>query len=338
MTESLAARSHASDSQALLVADIGGTNARFGIWYRNALHHEQVLQCASFAGPAEAAGHYLESLWTSRELPVPRAAAFAVAAPLLDDQVSLTNNGWKFSAAQTRRALVLDRLLILNDFTALALAVPSLAPAECTQVGGDAPVPDAAIGVIGPGTGLGVSGLLRAGTQWLALQGEGGHVTLPAVDAREMAVVNALHQRYAHVSAERILCGDGLELLHRTLAQIDGLPEGDVAASEITRRALAGDDARCVATVAMFCGWLGNVAGNLALTLGARGGIYIGGGIVPRLGEFFAASPFRTRFEAKGRFQAFLASIPVYVITAHYPALIGCVQSFSHASPRIEAQ
>jgi len=154
-------------------------------------------------------------------------------------------------------------------------------------------------------------------------------------------VVTLLHRRYAHVSAERVLCGDGLELLYRTLAEIDGVQVEPLSASDITHRALIAPpvaaDARCRETVALFCGWLGNVAGNLALTLGARGGVYIGGGIVPRFGEYFATSPFRRCFEAKGRFSKFLAAIPVYVITAKYPALTGCVQAYSHSSPRLEA-
>ena len=324
---------------ALLVADIGGTNARFGIWSANALHAEQVLKCSDFPHPAAAATHYLAQVGGG--LPRPRAAAFAVAGPLLDDRVALTNNGWDFSAAATRRALALDRLFFLNDFTALALAVPELTAAERYQVGGAAPLAGAAVAVIGPGTGLGVSGLLREGERWLALQGEGGHVTLPAVEPREMAVVTLLHKRYAHVSAERVLCGDGLELLYRTLAEIDAVKVEHLSAGDITHRALLSPpeaaDARCRETVSLFCGWLGNVAGNLALTLGARGGVYIGGGIVPRLGAYFAASPFRRCFEAKGRFTKFLASIPVYVITAQYPALTGCVQAFTHSSPRLEA-
>lgn len=326
---------------ALLVADIGGTNARFGVWFENELHFEQVLKCSAFPNPAAAAAHYLEQFRAALALPSPRAAAFAVAGPLLDDRVALTNNGWDFSAAATRRALDLERLFFLNDFTALALAVPQLGAAERYQVGGAAPLAEAPVAVIGPGTGLGVSGLLRESGRWLALQGEGGHVTLPAVEPREMAVVTVLHRRYSHVSAERVLSGDGLELLYRTLAEIDGVQVEPLAAGDITCRALAvppaAADARCRETVSLFCGWLGNVAGNLALTLGARGGVYIGGGIVPRLGEYFAASPFRQCFEAKGRFSKFLASIPAYVITARYPALIGCVQAFSHSSPRLEA-
>ena len=333
-----AARTRTSAAASLLVADIGGTNARFGVWYRDALHAEQVLKCADFEGPAAAATRFLQGLRADGSVPMPKIGAFAVAGPLLEDRIALTNNGWDFSAAVTRRALKLKQLIFLNDFTALALSVPRLKPAERYQVGGAAPLADAPIAVIGPGTGLGVSGLLRADKgRWLALQGEGGHATLPAIEPREMAVVVSLHRRYKHVSAERVLCGDGLELLYRTLAELDGVTVDALDAGEITSRALRGDDARCRETVQMFCGWLGNVAGNLALTIGARGGVYIGGGIVPRLGEYFAVSPFRSNFEAKGRFRGFLTAIPVYVITAKYPALVGCVQAFTHASPRLEA-
>jgi len=321
----------------LLVADMGGTNARFGIWHQDALHFEQTLKCSEFAGPGEAAIDYLERARAIGVLPRPLHACFAVAGPLLEDRIALTNNGWDFSAAATRRQLAMQSLTFLNDFTALALAVPTLSPVERWQVGGVAPVPNSPIGVIGPGTGLGVSGLLRHGGRWLALQGEGGHATLPPVDEREFAIITHLHRSYSHVSAERILCGDGLVLLHRTLAAIDGLPEPTVTASDITNGALERDDPRCLETVDRFCGWLGNVAGNLALTLFARGGVYIGGGIIPRLGEHFARSPFRSRFESKGRFAHFLAGIPVYVITAKYPALQGCVQGMIHDSPRLEA-
>ena len=329
--------SDATAGATLLVADIGGTYARFGVWHQGAVRGEQVLECGDFSGPAAAAAQYLETLRGTGAVPIPRAAAFAVAGPLLDDRIALTNNSWDFSAAETRRALRLKRLIFLNDFTALALAVPRLADSERYQVGGAAPIADAPVALIGPGTGLGVSGLLRAGGQWLALASEGGHVTLPTVTPREAAVVTALQRRHAHVSAERVLCGEGLKLLYRTLAELDGITVGSLEASEITRHALADDDDRCRETVEMFCGWLGNVAGNLALTLSAHGGVYIGGGIVPRLGAYFAASPFRHCFEAKGRYTKFLSSIPVYVITAKYPAMIGCVQAFEHSSPRLEA-
>ena len=323
--------------RALLVADIGGTNARFGVWHQHALHGEQVLKCVDFSGPAAAAAHYLETTRAAGTLPIPRAAAFAVAGPLLDDRIVLTNNNWDFSAAATRRTLRLERLIFLNDFTALALAVPRLAASERYQVGGAAPVSDAPVAVIGPGTGLGVSGLLRAGNAWLALASEGGHVTLPAATPREASVVAALQRRYDHVSAERVLCGEGLELLYLTLGELDDIKLGPKDAQEITQRALADEDHRCREALGMFCGWLGRVAGDLALTLGARGGVYIGGGIVPRLNAYFGASPFRPCFEAKGRFTNYLAVIPAYVITARYPAMVGCAHAFVDLGPRLEA-
>src|SRR5260221_8151917 len=309
-------------NEALLVADIGGTNARFGVWYEGALHGEQVYRCSAYPGPAEAAGAYLKQFRAASALPMRGAAAFAIAGPLLEDRVVMTNNSWDFSAAATRHALGLDRLIFLNDFTALALAVPQLAVSERFQVGGAAPLADGAIAVIGPGTGLGVSGLLRTGSHWLALQGEGGHAPLPGVDARETAVVSALHRSYTHVSAERVLSGDGLELLHRTLAALDGVAVAALSAGGITERALAGTDNGCVETVDLFCGWLGNVAGNLALTLGARGGVYIGGGIVPRFGGHLPPPPLPPPRQAERRHVRVPTTSPGSSLTPNAPAKI----------------
>jgi len=192
-------------------------------------------------------------------------------------------------------------------------------------------VADSPIGLVGPGTGLGVSGLLPGGMPgaWVPLQGEGGHVTLAAADAREEAVLRVLRERFGHASAERAVSGMGLEALYAALTTLDAPGSGTaLPAAEITARALAGSDARCVEAVALFCSFLGSVAGNLALTLGARGGVYIGGGIVPRLGALFERSAFRERFEAKGRFRDYLAAIPVFVIHASVsPALLGAARA-----------
>jgi glucokinase len=164
---------------------------------------------------------------------------------------------------------------------------------------------------------------------WVPLQGEGGHVSLAAATPREAAVLDQLRQRHGHASAERAVCGPGLEALHEALSRVDGVGDSSpLPAAEISARALAATDARCAETLSLFCAFLGSVAGNLALTLGARGGVYIGGGIVPRLGESFARSPFRARFEDKGRFRGYLAAIPVYVIdTPDSPALRGAAQA-----------
>ena len=242
----------------------------------------------------------------------------------------MTNHHWSFSISALKLQFGFAKLRVLNDFTALALALPTLAQTELLQVGGGAVLPGHAIGLIGPGTGLGVSGLVPCtehggAATWVALQGEGGHVTLSASNEREHAVLTELERCWGHVSAERAISGQGLVNLHRALITIDapsaGQPQLD--ASEITDRALSGD-AACGEVVDLFCAFLGNVAGNLALTLGARGGVYIGGGIVPRLSDWFVQSPFRRRFESKGRFSAYLAPIPVFVIQANQsPALVG---------------
>ncbi len=312
-----------------LLADIGGTNARFA-WQGHPdgeIECVQTLACADYASLHDALTAYLSRCGRSRV----RACAIAIANPVVGDQVTMTNHHWSFSIRDLKSRCGIERLLVLNDFTALALALPALRVDETTQVGGGAPQPGSAIGLIGPGTGLGVSGLVPDGRGgWLPLQGEGGHATLAGTTPRERAVLDRIAERLGHVSAERAISGHGLLNIHRALSEIDGTPiAADIAASaDVTERALAGRDATCVEALALFCAFLGVAAGNLALTRGARGGVYIGGGIVPRLGAWFATSPFRARFESKGRFSEYLAAIPVYVIrTERSPALLGAAMA-----------
>ena len=318
-----------SDASCLrLLVDIGGTNARFALQAGPdapimAVH---VLATIEYATVVDAMTAYLCRV----ERDVPVSCAIAIASPVMGDRVAMTNHHWTFSIAALKARMGFDRLLVVNDFTALALALPTLPAAELRQVGGGAAVPGRPIGLVGPGTGLGISGLLpsrgRDGTvAWAALQGEGGHATLAGRNAREYAVLAELERRYAHASGERVLSGQGLVDLYRVLAAIDaqGTPEPQLGAPEITQRALDGD-AICTEALDLFCAFLGTVAGNLALTLGAQGGIYIGGGIVSRFVDWLAQSPFRSRFDDKGRFTAYLASIPVFVIDARQsPALLG---------------
>ena len=309
-----------------LVADIGGTNARFG-WQAGpgtAIDHVRTLACADHASVEAAVRAYLQAV----ALPVPAVCAIGIATPITGDAVRMTNHHWAFSQRALRRQLGLQRLLVINDFTALALAVPALDAHAVRQAGGGARVPGAAIGVIGPGTGLGVSGLLPRGDGsgvYIPLQGEGGHVTLAAETPREFAALSVLQRRHGHASAERVVSGQGLLGLCAALCELDGLANVPASsAADVTRQALDASDATCIETLQMFCGFLGSVAGNLALTLGAQGGVYLGGGIVPRLGTWFDGSPFRSRFEAKGRFRDYLAAIPTFVIDANEaPSLIG---------------
>jgi glucokinase len=308
-----------------VLADIGGTNARFA-WQAapgEPIENVQTLACAEHDTVSHALGAYLARLGGRK----PAACAMAIANPVLGDQVTMTNHHWSFSIAALKAELGLRQLLVINDFTALALAVPLLEPGHRWQLGGGAPTPGAAIGLIGPGTGLGVSGLLPNGHGgWLPIQGEGGHATLAATTPREAAVLEQLGKRHGHVSAERAICGQGLVDLHRAVCALDApaAPPPTKTAAEITSAALEGRDSACAEALDLFCAFLGIAAGNLALTLGAKGGIYIGGGIVPRLGAWFAQSPFRARFEAKGRFASYLADVPVFVInTPESPAFLG---------------
>jgi len=254
----------------------------------------------------------------------------AIANPVTGDLVQMTNHHWQFSVGQLRSQLGLQRLLVLNDFTALALALPELAAEHKQAVGLAQPASTvdahSCIGLIGPGTGLGVSGLLWSGKQWTPLQGEGGHVSLAAANAKEFELIRILQQRYGHVSAERVVSGGGLvDLYHAVAMQLKHSPQEVTTAAQVLALAQQGSgDEIAKATLNQFTEFLGSVAGDLALTLGATGGIYLGGGILPKMGELFDQTLFRNRFEAKGRFKTYLQSIPVWLLqTPVSPALQG---------------
>lgn len=305
-----------------LIADIGGTNARFALVGPDGVAHDsRTLLCVDYEGPAAAARAYLAEV---RPPAAPVRGAFCVACPVTGDAVALTNNPWRFSVELTRQALGLDRLTVVNDFVANALAVPLLTDADRVRVGGGAPVPGMPVAVLGPGTGLGVALLVPAGDgRVVPVATEGGHVTMPATDAREAAVLDRLARRFDHVSAERVISGAGLVNLDQALCGVEGVEPATGDAAEIGRRALDGEDDVCLRALLLMFGMLGTVAGNLALSSGALGGVAIMGGIVPRYLDLFRASPFRARFEAKGRFRDYLAAIPVDVVTHRYPAFVG---------------
>ncbi|MDN0085674.1 glucokinase [Crenobacter sp. SG2305] len=307
-----------------LLADIGGTNARFaletapGQW-------EQVttVSCRDFPSLELAIRAYYAKAGVAHVA----YAAIGIANPVVGDWVQMTNHHWAFSIEATRLALGLERLIVINDFTALALALPHLPERELIKVGGAEPWVGSPLALLGPGTGLGMSGLVPTGNGngngYVPLSGEGGHASFAPFDEREMAIWRYACTKYSHVSTERLLSGPGLELIYEALQYQAGETGDSLSAADITDRGLSGDCPRCRETLDVFCAILGTAASNLALMLGARGGVYIGGGIVPRLGDYFAHSPFRTRFEDKGRFSGYLAGIPVYVITTAYPAMYG---------------
>jgi len=305
-----------------LVGDIGATHARFGLVSPDGeLRYSRTLSDENYSTIEDAIIAFLAE---RGPLPMPRQGAIAIASPITGDRISMTNHPWNFSVVALKTRFAFDRLEVINDFTALALALPRLKPEDRLAVGGAAAMAGAPIGVLGPGSGLGVSGLVPCGSGWVALAGEGGHATMAPATDRESALLNRMRRHFDHVSAERVLSGPGLVNLYNTLASIDGVPAKGYTAAQITDLAMRAEDPLCVETTTMFCAMLGTMAGNLVLTLGARGGVYIGGGIVPRLGQMFLQSPFRQRFEAKGRFQPYLAAIPAFVVTHPLPAFLGC--------------
>lgn len=313
-----------------LVGDVGGTNARFALLNdSNQPVSSSTLSTGDFPSLGEAVATYL----ADHDIDRITSAAVAVATPVTGDAVKLTNNHWSFSIEATRQQLRMDTLHVINDFTALALSVPHLPESELVKVGGGQEVLNHAKAIIGPGTGLGVSGLIPCGQHWSALQGEGGHVSLGVRTPREFAVYEVMNRRYRHVSAERFLSGPGLVNIVQALRDVDGLPAREYSPAEVTEHGMKAlpdsEHAACAEALAIFCELLGSCAGNLVLTLGAEGGVYIGGGVVPRLGEFFVQSGFREQFEAKGRMQVYLEKVPSFVIQSPYPALVGAAQLIS---------
>lgn len=310
----------------LLVGDVGGTNARFALARmvdgRPVLEHFE-----SF--PAEIHPTFLDGVEAYLDgCPVkPTGGVIAVAGPVTDGAIDLTNSPWRVSEGELQ-TLGLNPIRLINDFEALAWGAPVVPEDELASLGGPAQGdPHAAIALVGPGTGFGVSALARdAHGREMALPSEGGHACFAPGDEVEDEVLRILRRRYDRVSIERLICGPGLLNLHRALAEIDGRETHIDDPAQITAQALDDPNSPCGATLARFCAMLGAVAGDIALTTGARGGVYIAGGIVPRILPFIQASPFRRRFERKGRFQDYMAAIPTKVILHKHAPLLGAAR------------
>ena len=304
-----------------LIADIGATNARFALADEKGIYQEKILPCIDHATIVDAVESYLSGI----NGPRPRRAAFAIAGPVVGDWFEMTNHIWQFSIEATRVELGFDAFTLMNDFKAIALAIPHLKPADIRQIGGEQkPVLNGTIGIVGPGTGLGVASLFSDGTTYYANPGEGGHVTMSAKTQREFDLFRTLRYKYHHISAERVCSGKGLVNIYNAIRILDGhedMPER--TAAEISACAIDQSCPVCSEALDKMIAFLGSIAGDLALTLGAGGGIYIAGGIPMKLGEYFFTSRFRKEFEAKGRFEELLRDIPTYLITHSYTAFVG---------------
>ena len=308
-----------------LLADIGGTNTRCTVTGLDWSPGEaRSFVNRDYDSLAALLRQFVTELEPAHR---PETGVLAIAAPVSGDHVHMTNIDWDFSLDAVRGELGLRELRALNDFEALAWALPDLESNELFQIGGGAAIAGRPKGVIGPGTGLGVASLVPSNDRWLAVPGEGGHVTLPATDDREAAAIASIRDEFGHCSAERVISGPGIALLHRALHR-----GPDTDAADISQLAAANDTA-AGETLEVFFRLLGTIAANLALTIGAFGGIYIGGGIVPRHRERFVTSGFRERFESKGRYGDYLRSIPTHLIVSSQPTLTGLAAFAKQRTP-----
>jgi len=305
-----------------IVADIGGTNARFSRVDLEtlALDHVVVYPCADFATLALALNYYR----TEQQLTDIAHVAVAIACPVNGDLVKMTNFFWQFSISETKAELGLAEFIVLNDFTAVAMCLPALTASEKVKFGAGASDASKPMAVLGAGTGLGVGHLIPTTHGYIPLPGEGGHVDWTAQNEQEWFIQRYLAAHFGHVSPERLLSGPGIESLYLAIAAYRGVTTEPKTAAEISQHALAKTDELCSAVIAQFFASLGGLAGDLALTLSTFGGVYVGGGIVPKLLPLLEDSEFRSRFEAKGRFTDFNRQIATYVVTAEQPGLLGC--------------
>ena len=310
----------------LLVGDVGGTNARFALAHmvngKPVLEHHESFPAETYPTFLEGVKAFIDGCEVK-----PTGGVIAVAGPVTDGEIDLTNSPWRVSESELG-TLGLKPVRLINDFEALAWGAPVVPQDQLASLGGpEEGDPHAAIAVLGPGTGFGVSALVRdsRGNE-LAMPSEGGHACFAPGDQVEDEILRILRRRYDRVSIERLICGPGLLNMHRALAEIDGRETHIEDPAQITAEALENPQSHCGATLARFCAILGAVAGDIALTTGSRGGVYIAGGIAPRILPFLKASPFRERFERKGRFKDYMSGIPTQVILHKHAALLGAAR------------
>lgn len=319
----------------MLVADIGGTNARFGVYDQTSeqLSFVKSYRVAEHKKFEEALSHFIDDVidlgiwWCD-----PIRVCLAVACPIDGDLVSFTNSPWKIDRLTVSKLLGNSPTNIINDFTAVAYAVSNLKPEDWLEIHPGEAFRDKPIAILGPGTGLGVSTLIPVGEDYKVIDGEGGHVDFAPVDTQEIAILEKLTAQFGRVSVERLLSGNGIVNIYRCLAELERSDIRMQSAEQITSTARGGVDTLAVQTMQIFFRVLGSVAGDLALTMGAKGGIYIAGGVVPQCIDLLLASDFNYRFEQKGRFSDYLKSIPVRLVMKDDLGLDGAARCMSVGS------
>ncbi|MGS0535463.1 glucokinase [Pseudoalteromonas sp. SaAl2] len=310
----------------ILVADIGGTNARFALitafkpeLNQFVIEHNITFPSADFASLEAALAHYLSQVSHIK----PTRACLAVAGPIKAGQVHLTNLGWHFSVDQVKAEFNFAQLEVINDFAAFAYAAPYLDLKQNITVKAGQADTDATIAVMGPGTGFGAASLVRSSQGSAVLSCEAGHISLAAVNELDSQLINELRKQLAHVSVETVFSGPGISHLYQAMAAVKGVEAKNLTAAQISELANSGECSVCDATLNQFCDWIGSVAGDLALTFGALGGVFIGGGILPRMQARLLASRFVERFTAKGIMSQYVGQIPVTLVTQDNIPLIG---------------
>lgn len=305
------------DHAGMLVADIGGTNARFALFdEERGLSDIRNLSTAGHAGPAEAIRAYLGTRNVS-------TMVLAVATPVDGDHIRFTNSHWQFSVAELQRELDVSSLSVINDFVAQALAVPHLGETDLDIVRAGVCEPGWPIAVLGPGTGLGVAALVPVGDGWRPIASEGGHASFAPHSEREDAILRELRKEWPHVSCERVLSGPGLLRVARSLAAIDGVAFEATTPAEVTGSARDRTCPVCIETVRIFSALIGSIAGDLALTFGARGGVFLCGGVLARLGDMLDRELLTKNFMEKGRLRTFVNPIRIATVTHPNPGLLG---------------
>jgi glucokinase len=311
-----------------LLADIGATHSRFALLDQcGSIVASETFNNSDYSTLDLAIAHYLQN---RRAEDQPKRAALAIAAPIVGDHVQMINVDWSFSQTALKEKLSLTELIVVNDFAAVAWGLPGLSDGDLLKVGGGERVSEAPLAVVGPGSGLGVAALIPTADGWGIVSGEGGHASVSAITDMEVAVARQVSTKLGHCSAECLLSGPGIERIYTALGELTNRTALLTTAAEITTAAAEGD-AIAVEAREIFFSLLGTIAGNLALTVNARGGVFIAGGIVPKLVESFGDSEFRERFENKGRHRDFMRAIPTFLILAPQPAFPGLRKLLGYA-------
>ncbi len=307
-----------------IVADIGGTNARFALVtgknnQNHRIEHIKILVANEYDSMSDALRHYMSGLGSIS----PQAACVAIAGPVVGDHVKMTNLSWEFSCLDIAQEFNFQTFVAMNDFAAVAAACSQVTDEHLITIKKGNDTPNATKVVFGPGTGLGVAGLVNTQGKWLPVPSEGGHINIAPATDFEADIIKAAISQHGHVSAESFISGPGLLNLYKSICLVKGVTAEDITPAQISTAAIEGRDQLLGETLTTFCSFLGSFAGNLALTYGAKGGVYMAGGILPRFSDFLIASPFEERFNNKGVMNHFVESIPAKLIIHPETAFVG---------------